>query len=87
MKKVNNASSWNIISKSYQSRYSISTNKFYWGPLCSSKYDRLIGEVKGKHILEIGCGAGQNSIFLAKNGANVTALDFSTEQLNHGKSL
>lgn len=87
MTKPDNASGWNKISKSYQRRYGISTGKFYWGPLCSSKYDRLIGPVKGKDILEMGSGAGQNSIFLAKQGARVTALDFSSEQIKHGKRL
>jgi SAM-dependent methyltransferase len=37
--------------------------------------------------LEIGCGAGQNSIFLAKQGAQCIALDISEEQLAHGRKL
>lgn len=87
MTKINNSSGWDKISKSYQKRYSITPDEFYWGPLCSSKYDNLIGDVKDKKVLEIGSGAGQNSIFLAKKGAAVTALDFSKEQLNYGKHL
>lgn len=87
MKKINNATGWNKISKSYQKRYSISTDKYYWGPLCSSEYDSLLGNFKNKKILEVGSGAGQNSIFLAKKGARVTALDFSQEQIKHGKHL
>ncbi|MCC7299606.1 MAG: class I SAM-dependent methyltransferase, partial [Verrucomicrobia bacterium] len=37
--------------------------------------------------LEIGCGAGQNSIFLAKQGARCVAIDISEEQLAHGRKL
>jgi SAM-dependent methyltransferase len=37
--------------------------------------------------LGIGCGAGQNSIFLAKQGAQCTAIDISEEQLAHGRKL
>ena len=37
--------------------------------------------------LEIGCGAGQNSIFLAKQGAQCVAIDISEEQLAHGRKL
>jgi SAM-dependent methyltransferase len=37
--------------------------------------------------LEIGCGAGQNSIFLAKQGAQCVAIDLSEKQLAHGRKL
>ncbi len=32
--------------------------------------------------LDLGCGNGRNSFYLAKSGANVTAIDFSKEALN-----
>ncbi|MFX1286438.1 MAG: class I SAM-dependent methyltransferase [Promethearchaeota archaeon] len=41
----------------------------------------LLGNVKGKRILELGCGGGQNSIVLAKWGAKVIGLDISEIQL------
>jgi SAM-dependent methyltransferase len=87
MKQPDNASGWNKISQSYQRRYAIGTDKFYWGPLCSSKYNKWMGPVRGKDVLELGSGAGQNAIFLARQGARVTALDFSSEQIKHGKRL
>ncbi len=37
--------------------------------------------VSGKRILEIGVGMGGDSIYLAKQGAKVTALDFTKEAL------
>ncbi len=37
----------------------------------------LVGEAKGKQILEVGCGPGFYSIQLAQRGAQVTALDYA----------
>lgn len=83
-----NRLAWNTISESYQKRYSIKTDRLYWGPLCDSKeVDKLLGKAEGKNILELGSGAGQNSIYLAKNGANAVAFDISEEQLKYGKSI
>jgi SAM-dependent methyltransferase len=48
---------------------------------------KLLGSVKGKRILEIGCGGGQNSIAFAKQGALATGLDISEEQLEFAKKL
>ncbi len=88
MKRLDNKEGWEQISKSYQKRYDIKTNKYYWGPLCdSSDLDTLLGTVKGKKVLELGSGSAQNSIFLSKRGAEVTAFDISEEQLKHGKEL
>jgi SAM-dependent methyltransferase len=48
---------------------------------------KLLPEIKGKQCLEIGCGAAQNSIYLAKQGAFCTALDISKTQLAHAEKL
>jgi ubiquinone/menaquinone biosynthesis C-methylase UbiE len=37
------------------------------------------GDLRGKDILEVGCGTGDFAIFLARSGANVTAIDVSPE--------
>ncbi len=82
------ANTWDRISKSYQRRYQIGTSKVHWGPLCPSENElKLLGNVNGKKVIEIGAGAGQNSIVLAKKGAIATAFDISKEQLNHGRKL
>jgi 2-polyprenyl-3-methyl-5-hydroxy-6-metoxy-1,4-benzoquinol methylase len=41
----------------------------------------LLGSVKGKKVIEIGCGNGYFSRALAKRGAKVTALDISVEMI------
>jgi SAM-dependent methyltransferase len=40
-----------------------------------------LGDVRGKHILELGCGAGEASVYFAKLGAEVTATDISAGML------
>jgi len=42
---------------------------------------QLLDSVKGKKILDAGCGEGYLSRFLAKQGAFVTGVDFSEEML------
>jgi ubiquinone/menaquinone biosynthesis C-methylase UbiE len=41
-----------------------------------------LGSVKGKTILELGCGAGEASVYFAKQGAIVTATDLSQGMLD-----
>jgi len=38
---------------------------------------RALGEVRGKCVLDLGCGRGRDAILLAKLGARVTGLDIS----------
>lgn len=46
----------------------------------------LIGkEIKGKKMLDVGCGDGVLSYLLAKNGANVTGIDNSEEAIKFAK--
>lgn len=41
----------------------------------------LAGDVRGKTILDVGCGEGTNSILLAKLGARVTGIDISPKSI------
>lgn len=41
----------------------------------------LLGDVRGKTILEYGCGDGMNTVVLSKRGARVIGLDLSPELL------
>lgn len=52
---------------------------------CTAPENKMImerlGDVKGKKILELGCGAGEASVYFAKKGAIVTATDISSGML------
>jgi len=38
---------------------------------------RHLGDVRGKKLLDLGCGAGENSVYFAKRGALCVASDYS----------
>lgn len=42
---------------------------------------RVAGDLRGKRVLDIGAGTGENSLVLAALGANVTAIDISPQSL------
>ena len=42
---------------------------------------RLLGDVKGKRVLELGCGTGAVAVALAHQGAVVIGIDGSDERL------
>ncbi|MDF3128805.1 class I SAM-dependent methyltransferase [Kiritimatiellaeota bacterium B1221] len=83
------AAFWNELAEEYQSETRITTSDFHFGPLLPGEQELALlpKELKGKLCLELGAGAGQNSIYLAGKGAQCTALDISENQLNHGRKL
>lgn len=48
---------------------------------------RLLGDVAGRDVLEVGCGAAQGARWLVSAGARVTAFDVSMGQLSQARSL
>lgn len=48
--------------------------------------DRLLGEVAGLAVADIGAGTGRHAVRLAAAGARVTAVDFSEEMLKKAKA-
>jgi ubiquinone/menaquinone biosynthesis C-methylase UbiE len=48
---------------------------------CTAPENRFIlsqlGEVRGQHLLDLGCGAGENSVYFASRGARCVASDYS----------
>jgi ubiquinone/menaquinone biosynthesis C-methylase UbiE len=46
-----------------------------------------MGDLRGKRLLDLGCGAGETSVYFATQGANVTAVDISEGMINVVKKL
>src|SRR3954451_4845568 len=46
---------------------------------------QVLGDTRAKDVLELGCGAAQWSIALARAGARIVGLDVSTRQLAHAR--
>lgn len=84
---MKNKNNWNIISSKYHKSVDISFDEVHYGPcgFGENKY-KLLGSVREKMIVELGCGGGQNSIALAKQGANVIGIDYSSTQIQNAKS-
>lgn len=80
---------WDDIADAYQQQTRISTRDFHYGPrLPGDRTLRLLPDpLDGLYCLELGCGAGQNSIALARRGARCLAVDISERQLTHGRRL
>jgi SAM-dependent methyltransferase len=82
---------WDEQSDSYQDRHAgqlADSGGAAWGlwQVPESQL-RVLGDVRGREVLELGCGAAQWSIALARAGARMTALDNSARQLEHALAL
>ena len=79
---------WNDNSIKYQEDSNIPICSVHYGPYAPNESQlRLLGNVNRKRVLEIGCGGGQCSIALAKQGAKCIGLDISVEQLKFAIKL
>jgi SAM-dependent methyltransferase len=86
-----NRTSWNADSDTYQADHGpqlAASGGLAWGVWQIPEAGlQILGEVKGRDILELGCGAAQWSIALAKLGARPVGLDISEKQLEHARRL
>jgi len=59
---------------------------FVWCPEGLREADaKLLGDVRGRRVLEVGCGAAAGARWLAGQGADVVALDLSAGMLRHAR--
>jgi SAM-dependent methyltransferase len=87
---LRNRAFWDRTSDEYQERHRdfIRRPEPRWGlwQIPDSELG-VLGDVEGKDVLELGCGAAQWSILLAQGGARVVGLDYSERQLEHARRL
>lgn len=88
--EVANRSWWDEEADDYQTEHGaflgndVPGGDFVWGPERLREADvGLLGEVTGRDILEIGCGAAPCARWLSARGANVVGLDVSVGMLSH----
>ena len=86
-----NLDRWNADSDTYQTDHGpqlAASGGLAWGvwQIPEAKL-QILGEVKGRDILEFGCGGAQWSIALARAGARPVGLDFSDKQLEYARRL
>ncbi len=61
---------------------------FVWSPEGLDEADaQLLGDVAGRRVLDIGCGAGQCARWLTTRGAEPVGVDISVRQLQHSRRI
>jgi len=85
-----NRADWDRTADEYQAEHGdfLRDVGFVWSPEGLDEADaRLLGEVAGRTVLEVGCGAGQCGRWLVQQGATVVGLDLSHRQLQHSRRI
>lgn len=79
---------WDAISGTYRAITRIDAGDFHYGPLLAGERRlRLLPPLRpGLEALELGCGEGQNSLWLARQGLRCTAIDISEGQLAYARA-
>ena len=85
---TDNGAAWDKYSAAYQAAVRLSTDVAHYGPDIATEAElRLLGHLRGKRVLELGCGGAQTSIAFAKQGAHAIGVDASGEQLGFARRL
>ncbi len=80
---------WDRVADEYQAKHRafIGRPEPRWGVWQIPEAElHVLGDVAGKDVLELGCGAAQWSILLARAGARPVGLDNSVRQLEHARA-
>ncbi|MBR9704824.1 class I SAM-dependent methyltransferase [Candidatus Pacearchaeota archaeon] len=78
---------WNDNAISFQKEHKVPLSISYGPWMPNETKLKLMGNLKGKKVLEIACGGAQCGITFAKKGAKVIGIDISEEQLKYAKEL
>ncbi len=65
------------------SEYDLEKEQFF--RIANLKLKQILGNVKGKRVLDVGCGTGSLAFYLAQEGANVMGIDLSSNLIEHCK--
>jgi SAM-dependent methyltransferase len=79
---------WDLDADDYQAEHGtfLGDVDFVWCPEGLREADaRLLGDVRGKRILELGAGAAAGARWLAGQGAEIVAMDLSAGMLRHAR--
>ncbi|HEX9644416.1 MAG TPA: class I SAM-dependent methyltransferase [Acidimicrobiia bacterium] len=75
-------------SATWPAQAKLSTDAIHYGPdLPTDDEFRLIGEVEGKRVLDLGCAVGHAAVALAERGAKVIGVDPSPERLARAREV
>ena len=81
---------WDSAADAYQAEHGgfLGDVRFIWGPEgVDEQWARLLGDVGGLRVLDLGCGAGQCGRWLVAAGARAVGLELSAAQLAHSRVL
>jgi SAM-dependent methyltransferase len=79
---------WDLDADDYQAEHGgfLGDVDFVWCPEGLREADaRLLGDVRGKKVLELGAGAAAGARWLSGQGADVVAMDLSAGMLRHAR--
>jgi SAM-dependent methyltransferase len=80
------AAAWDHYAAAYQAAARLPTSVAFYGPDIANEGElRLLGDLRGKRVLELGCGGAQASISFVKQGATAIGVDFSGQQLAYAR--
>jgi len=84
-----NRAFWNSTSDAYQASHGTVLRKraLAWGVWRIPESTlRILGDVEGRRVLELGCGAAQWTLALLERGAHAIGVDLSDQQLMHARA-
>jgi SAM-dependent methyltransferase len=83
-----NTQSWDRIAAAYRADEKWPSDVVHYGHAVPDESElRLLGDLEGKRVLDLGCGTGESAVALARAGAYVTGVDASSTLLNHAHAL
>jgi SAM-dependent methyltransferase len=84
-----NRAFWNAFSDEYQATHGdlLTRTAMAWGVWRIPESElNVLGDVAGRHVLELGCGAAQWTLALRGRGAHAVGVDLSEQQLVHARA-